>query len=153
MIELKNKLSLWESFIKNFIDSKKKLKKQGILCTQRPFQVDFAEWYVSEFLKLKLTPTTVQKGYDAIDEKTGKTYQIKERMCKTLNTSTSFDFKFKKNKIEKFDFFIGVFFDKDYKLLAIIRVKYYDILKMGRENKKQNRFCFRWNKDTRNNSE
>lgn len=136
----KEKKDLAQYFIRGCLSARQGLKKMGILRSERSLQGDYAEWLIEEMLCLNLTPTTIQKGYDAKD-KYGRTYQIKSRLVKTLNSNTSFDFR----EIEaKFNFLICVFFSPTFELLGVVRVPYKVVKELRREN--EQRFSFRWNR-------
>jgi len=129
-----------QKLISNYIEAKYELKKAGILRTDRNLQGDYAEWFVSKKFNLKLSDSTIQKGFDAVDFE-GNTYQIKSRMVYSTDQSTSFDFN---NIDHKFDFLIGVFFNKYLEILKIIKVSYEDVVSNVTKNKTNYRF--RWHR-------
>jgi hypothetical protein len=85
------KRELAQHFIQCYLAARQGLTKLGILRSERTLQGDYAEWLVAELLRLRLTPSTIQKGFDATDRK-GQIYQIKSRIVKSLDQSTSFNF-------------------------------------------------------------
>jgi hypothetical protein len=126
--------------IANYVKSRDALKEAGILRTERNLQGDYAEWLVAKKLKLTLSESTIQKGFDAIDIQ-GKTYQVKSRMVFAKDQSTSFDFQ---SLDHKFDFLIGVFFNKELEVIKIIKVPYEAVIENAIKNKLNHRF--RWHK-------
>lgn len=131
-----------QALIRCYLASRDGLKELEILRTERNLQGDYAEWLVAELLNLKLSESTIQKGYDAID-KEGRTYQIKSRIVVGLTMNTSFDIS---DISSHFDFLIGVFFSHSLEVLQIIRVPYEAVTEMCKENR--DNFRFRWNKTT-----
>ena len=138
--KFEEKKELAQHYIQSYLAARQGLRKTGILRSERSLQGDYAEWLVGEMLGLKLTPSTIQKGYDAKD-KYGHAYQIKSRLVKSLNSNTSFDFR----KIEaKFNYLICVFFSTTFELLGVVRVPFKVVQELKREN--EQRFAFRWNR-------
>src|SRR5262245_47032344 len=72
-------------------DARERLRRLGVIRTEGPLAAQFAEWVAAHHLRLRLVPSNVQKGYDAID-RDGRTYQIKGRLVDPSRRYTSFDF-------------------------------------------------------------
>ena len=132
-----------EKLIAQYLEAKNALKDLGILRTDRSLEGDYAEWLISNNLGLKLSDSTIQKGYDATDI-SGKTYQIKSRVVESLNNNTSFDIK---NIDFKFDYLICVFFNPNLKLLKLLKIPYEVVIELGIQN--QSSFRLRWNAKTK----
>ena len=132
-----------EKLIAQYLEAKQALKDLGILRTDRSLEGDYAEWLISNNLGLKLSESTIQKGYDATDI-SGNTYQIKSRVVETLNHNTSFDIK---NIDFEFDYLVCVFFSPNLKLLKLLKIPYKVVVQLGIQN--QSSFRLRWNKKTR----
>ena len=132
-----------EKLIAQYLEAKQALKNLGILRTDRSLEGDYAEWLISNNLGLKLSESTIQKGYDATDI-SGNTYQIKSRVVETLNHNTSFDIK---NIDFEFDYLICVFFNANLKLLKLLKIPYKVVVQLGIQN--QSSFRLRWNVKTR----
>ena len=132
-----------EKLIAQYLEAKQALKGLGILRTDRSLEGDYAEWLISNNLGLKLSESTIQKGYDATDI-SGNTYQIKSRVVETLNHNTSFDIK---NIDFEFDYLVCVFFSPNLKLLKLLKIPYKVVVQLGIQN--QSSFRLRWNVKTR----
>ncbi len=128
------------NLIKNYLASRKALQDAGILRTDRNLQGDYAEWLVANKLSLKLSESTTQKGFDASDAE-GKTYQIKSRMVYAKEQPASFDFK---NFEHRFDYLIGVLFNKELELIGMIKVPFLKVVEHSVQNK--NNYRFRWHR-------
>lgn len=136
------KRELAQHFIQCYLAARQGLTKLGILRSERNLQGDYAEWLVAELLRLRLTPSTIQKGFDATD-KEGQTYQIKSRIVKSLDQNTSFDFA---DIAVSFNYLVCVFFSPKLELLGVARVPYKAVRELGVHNAKD--FRFRWHKRT-----
>lgn len=131
--------------IKNYLSSKEKLKQLNILRSDRNLAGEYAEWILSniEYPKLKLSTNSVQKGFDAYDSNQ-KTYQIKSRQVRTIQSNTSFDIKDINNL---FDFLICVFFDKNLVVLDILIIPSEIVLHEKKDSESKS-FRFRWKKNS-----
>lgn len=131
--------------IKNYLKAKEKLKQLNILRSDRNLAGEYAEWILlnAKNPKLTLAENTVQKGFDAYDDNQ-KTYQIKSRQVKTLQSNTSFDIKDINNP---FDFLICVFFDKNLDVLDILIIPRELVLNQ-KKDLDTNSFRFRWTKSS-----
>jgi hypothetical protein len=125
-----------------YLAARSALRELGILRTERTLQGDYAEWLVATFLGLQLTPSTVQKGHDALDA-AGRRYQIKSRIVQNPAASTSFDFA--SNELT-FDFLVAVLFSPQLEVLDFIRVPREVVLALGSQTSSS--FRFRWNSVT-----
>jgi hypothetical protein len=140
--EAGNKLALARHLIAIYLQSREGLKELGILRSERTLQGDFAEWLVAEYLGLALSESTIEKAFDAVDAE-GTTYQIKSRIVESLGSNTSFDF----SDIEAhFDYLIGVFFDRSFNVMGMIKVPYEVVRELGNQTTRS--FNFRWNRKT-----
>lgn len=128
--------------VDQYVDLREKLKKLGVLRSDRTIQSDYAEWLVARRLRLRLADNAVQAGYDATDSRNRK-YQIKARRVSSLSSSTSFDFRSIKHP---FDFLVGVFLDGRLKVLGIIKVERQDVRDLCRPNRSGIRL--RWNRES-----
>lgn len=142
--EDKSKLALAKHVIASYLASRNALKEMGILRSERQLQGDYSEWIVASFLNLKLCESAVEKGIDAIDEKTGETYQVKSRIIKRGNTdlrSTSFDIK---NINDHFDYLVGVFLEAEtFEVIGLVKIPYEVVKANG--NQTSSTFRYRWN--------
>lgn len=134
-----------EIAVRNYVRALRDLKELKILRSKRNFQGEYAEWIVSnlESPRLALAKSSVQKGFDARDENQ-KRYQIKSREVKSLFSNTSFDGL---DSRDAFDYLICVFFDENYNVLDIFIIPE-KIVFSKRENIEDNKFRFRWTKDS-----
>ena len=140
--EARNKLTLARHLIAIYLQARDGLKELDILRSDRTLQGDYAEWLVAEYLGLKLSESTIEKGFDAVDAE-GTTYQVKSRIVESLGSNTSFDF----SDIEAhFDYLIGVFFDRSFNVMGMIKVPYDVVSELGTQTSR--RFTFRWNRKT-----
>jgi len=140
--KVREKLDIAQYFIDIYVSSRKGLKQLGILRTERSLQADYAEWLAAQILGLKLEENPVNKGFDATDED-GNRYQIKSRIVSSLSERTSFDMK---SGEQEFDYLVGVFFNRKFKVLGIIVAPYEVVKEHGRQT--ESRFSFRWNRRT-----
>jgi len=138
--DAQEKLSIAHHLIQCYVGARGGLRELGILRSERNLQGDYAEWLVTQMLNLKLSDSAVMKSVDAEDS-IGRTYQVKARIVKSLRSSTSFDFRECPTDI---DFFVGVFFDRSFNVLGIIRVQGAVIVECGSQS--VSTFRFRWNR-------
>ena len=131
---------LAQDLIKAYQAARSGLITLGILRSERLLQGDYAEWIISQVLRLTLASSGVQKGFDAVDD-AGRTYQVKSRIVASLADRTSFDMI---DADAHFDFLIGVFFSSTLDVLAIIRIARADVTRLGSQT--QRRFSMRWNR-------
>ena len=54
---------------------------------------DYCEWLVATIINAKRADKTNEKGYDLIDEKTDKKYEVKSRQVNHINQQTIFHLK------------------------------------------------------------
>ena len=91
------------------------LKARGVIRSTRVL-ADYGEWLATKAMHLTLVPNGAQKGYDAIDPKSGLTYQVKVRhvtlpyMQADLRGQGSLE-------EEPFDFLVGILLDADYEVI------------------------------------
>ena len=96
-------------------DSLDALKARGVIRSTKVL-ADYAEWLAAKGLHLELVEGGAQKGYDAVDRKTGFRYQVKARhvvlpyMQADLRGQGRLD-------DSPFDFLIGVLLDADYQVV------------------------------------
>lgn len=113
------------------------LKKRGVLRTQNNPTGDYTEWLVSNRLGLKLE-TNSAIGLDAKDGE-GKCYQIKgrrvtpEHKSEQLGVIRGLDLE-----KPKFNFLIGVIFDKDWQVIRAAKIPHSLISEIATYRKHQN---------------
>jgi hypothetical protein len=139
-LEDRHSLAVASHLIACYLSSRAGLKQLGILRTERTLQGDFAEWLVAHLLDIQLNPNTVEKHFDAADA-AGRKYQIKSRIVTSMSQSTSFDFR---NGELGFDFLVTVFFDKNFEVLAVLRVAREVVVALSHQTASTLRF--RWNR-------
>ena len=138
--EASRHLAIARHFVKAYLASRSGLKELGILRSERSLQGDFAEWYVSKLLRLQLSRSPVEAGFDAEDGD-GRRYQLKGRLVSSLSNNTSFDIE---DITVPFDFLIAVFLSRDFSVLGVIQVPYGVVKELGSQTKSA--FRFRWNR-------
>jgi hypothetical protein len=133
-----------EVAVSNYVKAIKDLTELKILRNKRNFQGEYAEWLLSKLdnPKLTLAKSSVQKGFDALDVNQNR-YQIKSREVKSLFSNTSFDGLSR----DAFDYLICVFFDENFNVLDILIIPE-KIVFAKRESLQENKFRFRWTKDS-----
>ncbi len=85
---------------------------------------DYGEFIACQKLNLKLTDSSVNKGYDAID-KEGKKYEIKTRKANMWSKPSVFPVK--KEQIKSADYFVYVEFDDDWNLIKLLKIPSFEI--------------------------
>jgi hypothetical protein len=112
-----------------------KLKERGIVRSRNNPVADYAEWLVSKAFAFDLQPNS-NCGFDALDSK-GVKYQIKARRLHTSNKSCQLSV-IRDLEGKKFDFLIGVLFDKDFSILGAYKIPHHLIKEHSCFNKHQN---------------
>jgi hypothetical protein len=131
---------LAQDFLRAYQASRHGLTTLGILRSERVLQGDYAEWIAARVLGLTLAHSGVQKGYDATDG-SGRTYQVKSRIVRSLEERTSFDI----TDVEaRFDFLIGVLFTPALEVLAIMKISFDAAVR--RCNPTSTTYRLRWNR-------
>lgn len=125
--------------IRAYVASRKRLAALGILRSERSLQSDYAEWFASKILHLKLARSAVEPGWDAKD-RCARTYQVKSRVVPGLPATTAFHFS---RPLPRFDFLVCVFFTRRLELLALVVVPRNVVADLARDDKQGLRF--RWN--------
>jgi hypothetical protein len=118
-----------------FGDVLDELKRRGIVRSRNNPVADYAEWLVSKAFNLNLQPNS-NSGFDAIDSN-GVKYQIKGRRLHPSNQSRQLGV-IRNLKAKKFDFLIGVIFDKDFSVLEAYKIPHRLIKANSRFSKHQN---------------
>ena len=114
---------------------------------------DYCEWLVATIINAKRADKTNEKGYDLIDEKTDKKYEVKSRQVNHINQQTIFHLK--KESMNMGADLICVLIRPDYEILGIFLVENHNIEKATvKENKKHpssalGRVNLAWNKKRR----
>ena len=111
------------------------LKRKGIVRSRNNPVADYSEWLVAKALGLNLQPNS-NSGFDAIDSK-GTKYQIKGRRTHPSNKSRQLGV-IRSLKDKKFDFLIGVIFDKDFSVLEAYKIPHHLIKDNSRFSAHQN---------------
>jgi len=104
------------------------LKARGVIRSDKVL-ADYAEWLAVEALGLTLAEGGAQKGYDAVDPRTGLTYQVKARQV-TLPYFQP-DLRGQGNlDAHPFDVLVGILVDADFAVvraalvpLAVVRAR------------------------------
>lgn len=112
------------------------LKSRGVIRTSNTPVADYAEYLAKEVLNLQLMPNSYA-GYDAIDKKTKFRYQVKSRRLTESNASRQLGV-IRNVKDKKFDFLIGILFDKDFSVQEAYLIPHELIKKYGRYSEHQN---------------
>jgi hypothetical protein len=86
---------------------------------------------MAKMFKLRLSPTSIQAGFDAVDA-AGLKFQVKARLVASLSSSTSFDFAASPHP---FDFLLGVLLTRSLDLVAVLRVSHDDVLTHANRNR------------------
>jgi hypothetical protein len=103
----------------SYLEARRKLAEDfRVIRTRRSLEADYSEWLMERMFQLKLAPSPIQEGYDALDA-AGLKYQVKARLVPSLSASTSFDFS---STPHAFDFFLAVLLTPNLDLLAVFRV-------------------------------
>ncbi len=110
-IEIRKQLNNYTSIIE-------KLKKAGIIRTSKVV-ADYGEYIASKEYNLKLALSSVNKGYDAVDNK-GYKYEIKTRKASVGNKPTIFPVTQK--QLKTMDFLIYVEFDNNWNLTRLLKI-------------------------------
>lgn len=111
------------------------LKSRKVLRTKNTPIGDFSEWLVSKSLGLVLENNS-KAGYDAIDNNKIR-YQIKGRRITPENRSTQLSVIRDLDK-KKFDYLLGIIFDKDYKVLYAAQIPHFVVGKIAKFSEHQN---------------
>jgi hypothetical protein len=130
--------------VKKHVTARKGLRVLGILRTNRSLQDDYAEWLAAQMLSLTLCSNPIQKGYDAVDSGHHR-YQVKSRIVRSLQSTTSFDFN---RSGSSFDYFVAVFFSEALDVLGVALAPRSVVQDYCTETKSTVRF--RWNSRTAN---
>lgn len=137
-------IAVARQLINGYLAARNGLKELGILRSDISLEGDYAEWYASRLLNFELAESKVEKYIDGCDAK-GKAYQVKSRRVRSLEQTTSFDFR---DASGGYDYLIAVLFDHSLNVLAVLKVACAVVLELGNHTKTD--FRFRWNDRTRN---
>ena len=111
------------------------LKSRGTLRTKNNPVGDFSEWLISTSLGLALENNS-KAGYDATDKKKIR-YLIKGRRITPENKSTQLGVIRDLDK-KKFDYLIGIIFNKDYEVLYAAQIPHVVVGKIANYKEHQN---------------
>ena len=122
-----------------YVSLKREMKTLGISRTEGEPTGDYAEWLVSTKLGLQIVGNKVQSGYDLIDPKSGKTYQVKARRI-----FLSHQYKISLSKYDKyrFDYLIVVLFDENFEVRDAYQFPYKSITKFFTPEKENMKIMF-----------
>ena len=128
-------------------------KKLDVIRSNKLISPDYCEWLVGAIINADRPKNTNEEGYDLIDEKKEKKYEVKSRQVNHINQQTIFHLKREslKNNID----LICVLIRPDYEILGIFLVENHNIEKATvKENKKHpssalGRVNLAWNKKRR----
>ena len=107
-----------------YVELKKRMQELGISRTEGEPTGDYAEWLVATKMKLVPSDNLVQSGFDLVDPKTGKTYQVKARR---IFKKHQYKISLSKYYKYKFDYLIVVFFDENFAVRDAYLYEYEDI--------------------------
>jgi len=108
------------------------LKDRGVLRTSNNPAGDYAEYIVSEKMKMELAPNS-QKSYDSIDSEK-KTYQIKARRITSKKHPTQLGVI----RSLDFDFLIVIIFNQDFTVYAAYQIPKNSIKQYAKSSTHQN---------------
>lgn len=121
--------------LKFYTEIIEELINRRVLRTRNNPVADYTEWLVSSKLQFKLENNS-KSGYDATDIK-GIKYQIKGRRITPTNKSKQLGV-IRKLESKKFDYLIGLVFDKDFSLIEGYKIPHQTIKKYAKFSKHQN---------------
>ena len=114
------------------------LNKRGVIRTYNSPVGDYAEWLVSQKMKLTLE-RNAQKGYDARDDATGLRYQIKSRWERGAPCPQSRELSVIRNYEEnQFDYLFIVIFDGNFHVKEAYLVPHHTVGRYGKYRRHQN---------------
>jgi len=119
-----------------YSDIIEELKDRKIIRTKNNIVADYAEYLVAANLNLKLMPNS-NKHFDAIDEVSGKKFQIKSRRITDNNKSKLLGVIRDIDKAD-FDYLAVVYFDNYFKALEAYKIPKIIVEKYAKYNKHQN---------------
>ena len=130
----------WEALtvselLRCFADILDELKERKVVRTRNNPVADYAEWLVSQRLRLLLERNS-KRGYDATDH-SGKRYQIKSRRLDQTNESRQLSV-IRNLDAAEFDYLIGILFNRDFTVKEAYKIPHGVAKKCARFNKHQN---------------
>ncbi len=128
--------------IREYVRLRRELKARGVLRADRSLAGELAEYLAARDFGVSLQPNLVNAGFDGIRD--GKRIQVKARIIRSVDASTSWDFR---EAPAGFDEFLGFLFDPDYRVLRIVRLPVDVVQRLAVRNK--SRWSLRWNKALR----
>lgn len=120
---------------KCFADILDELKERGVVRTSNNPVADYAEWLVAKSLGLTLEHNS-KASYDAINNK-GEQFQIKSRRFDPPKKSRKLGL-FRNFEEKRFDYLIGVLFEKDFTVREAYKIPHKIIENYARFSKHQN---------------
>ena len=128
-------------------------KKLDVIRSNKLISPDYCEWLVATIINAKRADKTNEKGYDLIDKKTKKKYEVKSRQVNHINQQTIFHLK--KESMNMGADLICVLIRPDYEILGIFLVENHNIEKATVKGNKKHpssalgRVNLAWNKKRR----
>lgn len=122
--------------LKDYADILNLLYAEGVVRTYNSPVGDYAEWLVSTKLGLELQKNS-EKGYDALDKKTGLRYQVKSRWMHPGKNSRQLNV-IRNYKDNEFDYLVAVIFGVDFEVAEAYLIPHDLISKYFPPNKHQN---------------
>jgi len=105
------------TLLRNYSSIIERLRDSGVLRSSNNPVADYAEYLISQKLKLNLTSNS-NKSFDAVDPKTGIRYQIKARRVTKFSNSRQLGVI----RSMDFDFLIAVIFAENFNVLEAYRI-------------------------------
>ena len=118
----------------NYAEILEELITRKVIRTRNNPVADYSEWLVAKKLGLKLEGNS-NPGFDAKDGDC-KRYQIKARRLTRKNTSRQLGI-IRDLEEKKFDYLIGILFDKSFGIEAAYQVPHHVVVEFGRPNSHQ----------------
>jgi hypothetical protein len=122
--------------LKDYADILNSLYAEGVVRTYNSPVGDYAEWLVSTKLGLELQKNS-EKGYDALDKKTGLRYQVKSRWMHPGKNSRQLNVIRNYND-NQFDYLVAVIFSVHFEVAEAYLIPHDLISEYFPTNKHQN---------------
>jgi hypothetical protein len=104
--------------VRDYVAIRSRLKRLGVLRSNRELQGEFAEWFAAKLLGLRLLPP-FHRGHDAVDPVSGARYEIKCQQVPNLSGGTTFSFE---RDLGDFDWFLAVLLSPKMEPWAVVRI-------------------------------
>lgn len=131
---IKNNTVIIDKELRNIVIDAIKIANKYQFKTGRKLGItgEIAEVIVCDKLNLRLLSDRLAKGFDALDKRSQKTYQIKSKqITKAFGRIGRFSY-------HKFDYAILALFDKNYQLTGIWQTSYKKIIPIIEKEKRRN---------------